>query len=75
MNANEWINFDRTITSSKRYYAHFDQRTNMGQQKKYILSADKVAAHFQKIPLLLKLKKKLLKDISLMEIMDIAYTV
>ena len=70
MNANEWINFDRTITSSKRYYAHFDLRTNMGQQKKYILSA-----HFQKIPLLLKLKKKLLKDISLMEIMDIAYTV
>lgn len=45
MNANEWINLDRTVTSSKRYYAHFDLRTDIGQQKEYILSADKVAAH------------------------------
>ena len=45
MNANEWINLDRTVTSSKRYYAHFDLRTDIGQQKEYILSADKAAAH------------------------------
>ena len=45
MNANEWINLDRTVTSSKRYYAHFDLRMDIGQQKEYILSADKIAAH------------------------------
>lgn len=45
MNANEWINLETTISRSKRAYAHFDLRTDIGQQKEYITSVEKIAAH------------------------------
>ncbi len=45
MTIQDWLNDERTINRSKKSYAHFDCRTDIGQQRAYISSAENVAAH------------------------------
>lgn len=45
MTTEEWINDQDVISRSKRMYAHFDYRTDLGKAKKYVTDPEKVAQH------------------------------
>lgn len=45
MDINAWINSPKTVEKSKRSYAHFDLRTDISQQKDYIMSPSLVSKH------------------------------
>ena len=45
MNLEEWISDEQTIDKSKKQYAHFDFRTSIDKQKKYITNPDNIAKH------------------------------
>lgn len=40
-----WLSDKKTIQRSKRYYAHFDVRTDIGRMKDYVSNPKAVAAH------------------------------
>ena len=40
-----WLSDKKTIQRSKRYYAHFDVRTDIGRMKDYVSNPTAVAAH------------------------------
>ena len=41
----DWLSLENTIKRSKKPYAHFDLRTDIGKQKSYISNPRKVATH------------------------------
>lgn len=41
----EWLNSESSIKKSKKLYAHFDLRTDVGRQRAYISDPSKVATH------------------------------
>lgn len=41
----DWLSLENTIKRSKKPYAHFDLRTDIGKQKSYISNPCKVATH------------------------------
>lgn len=45
MTPTEWLNSADAVKRSKKPYAHFDWRTDIGQQREYIADPDKVAEH------------------------------
>ncbi len=45
MNTSEWINSPKTITKSKKQYAHFDYRTDIASKGDYITDPIKIAKH------------------------------
>ena len=45
MTPHDWLNSENTVKRSKKPYAHFDLRTDIGKQKSYISNPHKVAAH------------------------------
>lgn len=45
MTVTEWLNSEDAVERSKKPYAHFDWRTDIGQQREYIANPDKVAKH------------------------------
>lgn len=45
MTVTEWLSSKDTVERSKKPYAHFDWRTDIGQQREYIANPDKVANH------------------------------
>lgn len=45
MTANEWLASDIVIAKSKRPYAHFDYRTDIGHQRAYLLNPRNIARH------------------------------
>ena len=45
MTPHDWLNSENTVKRSKKPYAHFDLRTDIGKQKFYISNPHKVAAH------------------------------
>ena len=45
MDAKEWLTSDQTIAKSKKGYAHFDRRTDMGEEWEYVADPEKVAHH------------------------------
>lgn len=45
MTATEWLNSEDTVKRSKKPYAHFDWRTDIGQQREYIADPGKVEKH------------------------------
>lgn len=45
MTLTEWLNSADAVEHSKKPYAHFDWRTDVGQQREYIADPDKVAKH------------------------------
>ncbi len=45
MTNSEWLHSKDTIEHSKRPYAHFDWRTDIGQQQDYIGDKEKIAKH------------------------------
>lgn len=45
MTAPEWLSAESTIERSKRPYAHFDPRTDLGKKAGYVSDPHKVAAH------------------------------
>lgn len=45
MTPTEWLNSTDTVERSKKMYAHFDWRTDIGQQREYISDSDKIAKH------------------------------
>lgn len=45
MNTTEWINSPKTISKSKKQYAHFDYRTDIASKEKYITDPKKIAKH------------------------------
>ena len=45
MTPHDWLNSENTVKRSKKPYAHFDLRTDIGKQKFYISNSHKVAAH------------------------------
>ena len=45
MTPHDWLNSENTVKRSKKPYAHFDLRTDIGKQKSYISNSHKVAAH------------------------------
>lgn len=45
MTPHDWLNSDNTIKRSRKPYAHFDLRTDIGKQKSYISNPHKVATH------------------------------
>ena len=45
MNPETWILSEKTIAKSRKQYAHFDLRTDLQQQKDYVLSKDYIAKH------------------------------
>lgn len=45
MTATEWLQSEDAVERSKKPYAHFDWRTDIGQQREYIADPDKVAEH------------------------------
>lgn len=45
MTPTEWLNSADTVERSKKMYAHFDWRTDIGQQREYISDSDKIAKH------------------------------
>ena len=40
-----WVSKSETIAKSKKYYAHFDCRTNMGKVSKKVTNAEWVSHH------------------------------
>lgn len=45
MTSHDWLNSESTVKRSKKPYAHFDLRTDVGKQKNYISDPHKVATH------------------------------
>ena len=45
MTPTEWLNSMDTVERSKKMYAHFDWRTDIGQQREYISDSDEIAKH------------------------------
>ena len=45
MTATEWLDSKDAVERSKKPYAHFDWRTDIGQQREYIADPDKIAKH------------------------------
>ena len=45
MTPQDWLNSESTVKRSKKPYAHFDLRTDVGKQKAYISDPHKVATH------------------------------
>lgn len=45
MTPTEWLNSADAVDRSKKPYAHFDWRTDIGQQREYIANPDKIAKH------------------------------
>ncbi|MCI8618883.1 MAG: hypothetical protein HFG44_02270 [Oscillospiraceae bacterium] len=45
MTPTEWLNSADAVERSKKPYAHFDWRTDIGQQREYIADPDKIAKH------------------------------
>ena len=45
MSPTEWLNSADAVERSKKPYAHFDWRTDIGQQWEYIADPDKIAKH------------------------------
>lgn len=45
MTPTEWLNSADAVERSKKMYAHFDWRTDIGQQREYISDSDKIAKH------------------------------
>lgn len=45
MTPTEWLNSADAVERSKKPYAHFDWRTDIGQQWEYIADPDKIAKH------------------------------
>ena len=45
MTTTEWLRSEEAIKRSKKMYAHFDWRTDLGQQREYVADPDKVAKH------------------------------
>lgn len=45
MTPTEWLNSAEAVERSKKPYAHFDWRTDIGQQREYIADPNKVAKH------------------------------
>lgn len=45
MTAREWLTSDVTMEKSKRPYAHFDYRTDIGQQRTYLLNPENIKRH------------------------------
>lgn len=45
MTATEWLNSEDAVNRSKKPYAHFDWRTDIGQKREYIADPCKVAKH------------------------------
>lgn len=45
MTPTEWLNSAYAVERSKKPYAHFDWRTDIGQQREYIADPDKIATH------------------------------
>lgn len=45
MTSIEWLNSADAVARSKKAYAHFDWRTDIGQQREYIADPEKVAKH------------------------------
>lgn len=45
MTSRDWLNSESTVKRSKKPYAHFDLRTDIGKQIAYISDPHKVAAH------------------------------
>lgn len=45
MTPTEWLNSADVVERSKKPYAHFDWRTDIGQQREYIADPGKIAKH------------------------------
>ena len=45
MNVQQWLKSENTIKRSKKSYAHFDYRTDIGSCSDYISDPDKVSKH------------------------------
>lgn len=45
MNLDNWITDDKTVEKSRKYYAHFDYRTDILSHKDYITCPDKISKH------------------------------
>lgn len=45
MTPHDWLNSEDSVKRSKKPYAHFDLRTDIGKQKSYISNPRKVATH------------------------------
>lgn len=45
MTSHDWLNSESVVKRSKKPYAHFDLRTDVGKQKTYISDPHKVATH------------------------------
>lgn len=45
MTAEEWLTSSETVEKSKRPYAHFDRRTNIGKKREYISNRENIAHH------------------------------
>lgn len=45
MTTTEWLRSEEAVKRSKKMYAHFDWRTDLGQQREYVADPDKVAKH------------------------------
>lgn len=45
MTPTEWLNSVTAVERSKKPYAHFDWRTDIGQQREYVADPDKIAKH------------------------------
>lgn len=45
MTNKEWVTLPQTILKSRKQYAHFDYRTDIGREKDYIVCPDNIAKH------------------------------
>lgn len=45
MTVTEWLASEKVVKRSKKFYAHFDYRTDINQQREYISDAGKVERH------------------------------
>lgn len=45
MTSEEWLNSKEVVNRSKKQYAHFDWRTDIGQQRSYISNPENIAKH------------------------------
>lgn len=45
MTSQDWLNSETTVKRSKKSYAHFDLRTDIGRLRSYIAAPGKVASH------------------------------
>lgn len=45
MTDKEWLESDEAKEKSMRFYAHFDYRTNIGQQRVYLSDPENIKRH------------------------------